>query len=94
MFHNKLNKNIQENVTNKSPKFKTIQISIRGFPGGSDSKESACNVGDPGSIHGLGRSPGEGKSNPTPVSWPGEFHGHRRPVGYSPWGPKGSDTTE
>ena len=29
--------------------------------GGSDSKESACNVGDPGLIPGSGRSPGEGK---------------------------------
>ena len=29
------------------------------FPDGSDSKESACNVGDPGLIPGLGRSPGE-----------------------------------
>jgi len=32
-----------------------------GFPGGSAGKESACNVGDLGSIPGLGRSPGEGK---------------------------------
>ena len=32
---------------------------IPGFPGGSDGKESACNVGDPGSIPGLGRSPGD-----------------------------------
>ena len=31
-----------------------------GFPGGSDSKESACNAGDPGWIPGLVRSPGEG----------------------------------
>ena len=31
-----------------------------GFPGGSDGKESACDAGDPGSIPGLGRSPGEG----------------------------------
>ena len=31
-----------------------------GFPGGSDSKKSACNVGDLGSIPGLGRSPGGG----------------------------------
>ena len=31
------------------------------FPGGSAGKESACNAGDLGSIHGLGRSPGEGK---------------------------------
>ena len=33
-----------------------------GFPGGSDGKKFACNVGDPGSIPGLGRSPGEGKA--------------------------------
>ena len=30
----------------------------------SDNLESACNVGDPGSIHGTGRSPGEGNGNP------------------------------
>ena len=35
-----------------------------GFPGGSDSKEYACNAGDLGSIPGLGRSPGEGNGNP------------------------------
>ena len=34
-----------------------------GFPGSSDSKESACNPGDVGSIAGLGRSPGEGNGN-------------------------------
>ena len=34
-----------------------------GVPGGSDSKETACDVGDPGSIPGLGRSPEEGNSN-------------------------------
>ena len=33
---------------------------MRGFPGGSDSKESACNAADLGSVPGLGRSPGEG----------------------------------
>ena len=32
----------------------------RGFPGGSNGKESTCNAGDPGSIPGWGRSPGEG----------------------------------
>ena len=32
-----------------------------GFPGDSDGKESACNAGDPGSIPGLGRAPGERK---------------------------------
>jgi len=35
-----------------------------GFPGGSDSKASACNVGDLGSIPGSVRSPGEGNGNP------------------------------
>ena len=35
-----------------------------GFPGGSDGKASACNLGDPGSIPGSGRSPGEGNGNP------------------------------
>ena len=34
-----------------------------GFPGGSDSKESACNTGDPGLIPGPGRSPGKGNGN-------------------------------
>ena len=36
------------------------------FPGGSVGKESACNAGDPGSIPGMGRSPGEGNGNPPP----------------------------
>ena len=35
-------------------------FSLKGFPGGSDSKESARNTGDPGLILGLGGSPGEG----------------------------------
>ena len=47
--------------------FSGINIYI-GFPGGSDGKESACNEGDPGLIPGLGRSPGEGNSNPLQYS--------------------------
>ena len=39
-----------------------------GFPGGSDGKESTCNVADLGSIPGLGRSPGEGNSYPLQYS--------------------------
>ena len=38
------------------------------FPGGSEGKPSACNAGDPGSIPGLGRSPGEGNGNPLQYS--------------------------
>ena len=37
-------------------------------PGGSDGKESDCNAGDPGSIPGLERSPGEGNGNPLQYS--------------------------
>ena len=39
------------------------------FPGGSDSEESTCNVGDLGSMPGLGRSPGEGNGNPLQYSY-------------------------
>ena len=38
------------------------------FPAGSDGKASAYNVGDPGSIPGLGRFPGEGNGNPLQYS--------------------------
>ena len=41
---------------------------VKGFPGGSDSKESACNAENPGSIPGLGRSPGEGNGYPLQYS--------------------------
>ena len=40
------------------------RLYARGFPGGSDSKESACSVGDLDLIPGLGRSPGEGNGYP------------------------------
>ena len=40
-----------------------------GFPGSSDGKESACSVGDQGSIPGSGRSPGEGNGNPLQYSF-------------------------
>ena len=43
-------------------------MSMLSFPGGSDGKASACNVGDPGSIPGLGRSPGEGNGHPLQYS--------------------------
>ena len=55
------------------------------FPGGSDGKASAYNEGDPGSIPGLGRSPGEGNGTPFPVLLPGKSHGQRNLVGNSLW---------
>ena len=65
-----------------------------GFTGGSAAKsllamwEVAHNGGDAGSVLGLGRSPGEGKWQPTPVFLPGKSHGQRSLEGYSPWGRK------
>ena len=47
------------------------------FPGGSEGKASACNVGDRVSIPGWGRCPGGGNGNPLQYSWPGESHGWR-----------------
>ena len=43
-------------------------VELEGFPGGSDIKVSACNAGDPGSVPGSGRSPGEGNGNPLQYS--------------------------
>ena len=64
-----------------------------GLPGGLDGKESACNAGDPGLIHGLGRSPGEGNVKPLQYSWRGKYRGQRRLQGYSPWSCKESEVT-
>ena len=47
----------------------------KSFPSGSTGKECACNAGDLGSIPGLGKIPWRRERLPTPVFWPGEFHG-------------------
>ena len=61
-----------------------------GFPGGLDSKASACNAGDLGLIPGLGRYPGEGNSYPL------QYSGLENSMDYvySPWGLKELDSTE
>ena len=64
------------------------------FPGGSDGKESACNVGDLGLIPGLGRSPGEGHGNPLQYSCLENPDGWRSLISDSPWDGKESDMTE
>ena len=64
------------------------------FPGGSVSKESACNVEDLGLIPGLGRSPGGGHGNPLQYSCLENPHGQRSLAGCSPWCYKESDMTE
>ena len=59
-----------------------------GFPGDSDGNRSACNAGDPGSVPGSDRSPGEGNGNPLEYSclensmdrgiWQATVHGLQR----------------
>ena len=61
--------------------------------GVSDGKESTCNVGDLGSIPGLGKSPGGGHGNPL-QSCLESAHGQKCLACYSPWGHRESDTTE
>ena len=63
-----------------------LRACLLGFPGGSDGKESTCNVGDLGSISKLGRSPGEGYGNPFQYSCLENPHGQGSLVGYSSWG--------
>ena len=82
--------------------FKNILISTfgfcqnvsEGFFDGLDGKESACNVGDLGSIPGLGRSPGGGHGNSLQYSCLEKPQGQRSLVGYNPWGRKELDMTE
>ena len=52
-----------------------IHIPLKGFPGGSDGKESPCNAADLGSIPGLGRSPGGVHGNPSQYSFLDNPHG-------------------
>jgi len=51
-----------------SRQYLSTNLTSMGFPGGSASKESACNMGDLGSILGFGRSPGEWKDYPLQYS--------------------------
>ena len=55
---------------------------IYGFPGGSDGKESVCNVGDPL----VRKIPCRKELLPTLVFLAGEFHGQKSLAGYSPLG--------
>ena len=63
---------------------------MKGFPDSSVGKGSTCNAGDPGSISGLGGSPGEGKG------YPFQYSGMEKSMDcmYSPWSHKELDMTE
>ena len=64
------------------------------FPGGSDCKETTCNAEGPGSISGLGRSPGEGHGNSLQYSCLEDPHEQRSLEGCSLCSHKESDVTE
>ena len=83
------------------PKGKRVNIRYYyrelGFLAGASGKEPSCQCrrhkrhrSDPW----VGKIPRRRKQQPTPVFLPGESHGQRSLVGYSPWGHKGSDTSE
>ena len=70
-----------------------VVLTCLGFPGSSDGKESACNVGDLGS-NPVSEDPLEKGMATHSSILAGKFHGQRSLAGYSPWGHKESDTTE
>ena len=70
-----------------------VEYLAHGLAGGSAGIESACNVGDLGSIPGLERSPWRREWLPIPVFLPGESHGQRSLEDYGPQGHKESDNT-
>ena len=59
---------------------------LLGFPGGSVVKNLPANAGDASSNPWVGKIPWRRKWQPTPIFLPGESHGQRSLVGYSPWG--------
>ena len=69
-------------------------LEIKGFPGGSEGKESACNAEDQGSIPGSGRSPREGNGNPLQHSCLENPMDKRSLVAYGPYSHKELDRTE
>ena len=64
------------------------------FPYSSVGKESVCKAGDIGFDSCMEKIPWRREYQPTPVFLPGEVHGHRSLVGYSPQVRKELDTTE
>ena len=65
--------------------FKQASTHFKGFPGGSDGEESACNAGDPDLIPGSETSPGGGHGNSLQYSCLDRSQGQRRLAGYTPW---------
>ena len=74
-----------------------VCVYVMGFPGGTSGKEPACQCrrhNTPRFNPWVGKIPWRRAQQPTPVFLPGEFHGQRSLMGYSPQGCKESDTME
>ena len=74
-----------------------IIYEVIGLPRWLSGEESACNAGDAKTLRfdpWVGKIPWNRKWQPTPVFLPGESHGGKSLVGYSPWGHKELDTTK
>ena len=94
-FSHKKTHMIFKHIAKCSASFKIKEVQIKlGLPGGSDCKESTCNVGDLGLIPGLGRSPGGGHGDLFQYYCLENPHGQRSLAGYSPWGHKELNMTE
>ena len=90
---------ISKTIRSRTETWDTVQRQAEayetlGFPGGSDSKKSACNAGDLGSIPGMGKSPRGEHGNALQCSYLENPHGQKSLAGYSPWSRKKLDTTE
>ena len=72
----------------------STKICYLGVSGGSDGKVSACNAEDPRFHPWIGKIPWRWAWQLTPTFLPGESHGQRSLVGYSPQGPKESNIAE
>ena len=81
-------------ITDPSSSDLHLTCSAGGLPILSGSEESACKAGVLGFHPWVGKIPWRGKLQPTPVFLPGESHGQRSLVDYSPWGCKESDMTD
>ena len=83
---------MNEQILSPLPSWKSFRQNVKysaqlvGFPGGSDSKESACNAGDAGPIPGSDPLEKEMAAHSSILAW--RIHGQRSLAGYSPWGAK------
>ena len=75
-------------LSRKFSKIKGFLLIFSHFPSLSESKKSACNVGNLGLIPGSRKSPGERNGNPLQDPCLEISMGQRSPAGYSPWGCK------